>query len=610
MFREKLGSMMVVGVVCLSAVLSGCGGASGGTGTGTSFALSASPSSITIAQGGQQTTTITVTPENGFSGSVSLSASTPPTGVTAVFSPATTSSTSTLTLAASPTAAKGTTSLTITGTSGSATNTTTLSLTVGSQGGQGLIKHVVIIFQENRTPDNLFQGLCSANGGNPGCGTGASQYDLAQSGVTSTGQTVKLKKNTLVTDYDVGHSHAAFLDACDYSATGNSCAMDGFDLIGCAPTANCPNLPTFQYVDPSAVQPYITMAATYTFGDRMFQTNQGPSFPAHQYILSGTSAVCVPGASDCPAGATSTFSVADNPNANQRPNGTSFAGCLAPLGSQINGIDTSQLSPETQEVVLTQAESGGVLTGLCYEHPTLTDLLDSAGLSWKYYAPMAGSIWTAPDAIQHMCEPFSQDGKYDDTVCNGTDWTAANPNVFIEGSSAQILADIANSQLADVSWVIPSGNNSDHADNPVDDGPSWVAAIVNAIGGSPYWQDTAIIVAWDDFGGWYDHVPPPSIRDSYEVGFRVPLIVISPYAKPAYVSHVVHDFGSILKFTETMFSLGEIDPAVGYADSKSDDLSDCFSFTQTPLKFTPIEAPVKAEHFLHDTSPPTPPDND
>jgi uncharacterized repeat protein (TIGR01451 family) len=460
------------------------------------------------------------------------------------------------------------------------------------------IDHVVIIFQENRTPDNLFQGLCAANGGVPGCdptGTNPAQYDIASSGLTSTGATIPLTPVTggLVTAYDLGHGHFDFLQVCDYQSSSNTCKMDGANKNLCNPSADCPAFPEYQYVPSPAVQPYLTMAATYTFGDHMFQTNQGPSFPAHQYILSGTSAIS----------ATSTISIADNPNNNiARPDGTYWAGCLAPPGSTIDAIDTSQLSPETHLTTITQ---------LCYEHPTLTDLLDAASLSWKYYAPSPGSIWTAPDAIQHMCVPTSQDGNFDDTTCSGSDWTSSNPNVVIEGSGAQIITDISNGQLAAVSWVIPTGTNSDHADNNPSNGPSWVSSIVNAIGQDPhYWGNTAIIVAWDDWGGWYDHVPPPNIRDSYEYGFRVPLIVISAFAKPAYISHTTHDFGSILKFVETAFSLGEIDPAVGYADSRSDDLSDCFNFNQLPLVFAPIAAPMSAEHFLHDTSAPTPPDDD
>ncbi len=83
-----------------------------------------------------------------------------------------------------------------------------------------------------------------------------------------------------------------------------------------------------------------------------------------------------------------------------------------------------------------------------------------------------------------------------------------------------------------------------------------MASVVNATGNSPYWANTAIVIAWDDWGGFYDHVPPPSITNSYEYGFRVPLIVVSPYAKPANISHTVYVFGSILKFIEKTFAPG------------------------------------------------------
>ncbi len=139
---------------------------------------------------------------------------------------------------------------------------------------------------------------------------------------------------------------------------------------------------------------------------------------------------------------------------------------------------------------------------------------------------------------------------------------------------------------------------------------------MNAIGQSAFWSDTAIIITWDDWGGWYDHVAPPirnsgSNLNSYEYGFRVPLVVISPYAKPAYVSHQQNDFGSILKFIEETFSLPQIDPSVGYADSYAlGDLSDCFDFNQTPLTFKAIAATQDASFFINSKAKPTPPDTD
>jgi phospholipase C len=174
------------------------------------------------------------------------------------------------------------------------------------------------------------------------------------------------------------------------------------------------------------------------------------------------------------------------------------------------------------------------------------------------------------------------------------------------------LEDIANGQLAQVSWIIPDGKRSDHAASNNGSGPSWVASIVNAIGESQYWSNTAIVITWDDWGGWYDHVAPKVVNDGvswgsgYVYGFRVPLIVVSPYAKAAYISHTTHDFGSILKLIETTFNL----PSLGYADAAADDLSDCFNLTQSPLSFQSIPAPLDATHFIHDNSPPTDPDED
>jgi phospholipase C len=195
------------------------------------------------------------------------------------------------------------------------------------------------------------------------------------------------------------------------------------------------------------------------------------------------------------------------------------------------------------------------------------------------------------------------------TACVGSDWVN---NVIIP--ETQVLNDISAGKLAQVSWVIPTGVNSDHASYAdATGGPSWVASVVNAVGNSSYWSNTAIIITWDDWGGWYDHVPPPKVVNDgtswgsgYVYGFRVPLIVVSPYAKAGYISHVQHDFGSILNLVEETFGL----PSLGYADAHADDLSDCFDFTQTPIPFKTVNASLNAAHFLHDTSPRTDPDDD
>ena len=427
----------------------------------------------------------------------------------------------------------------------------------------GKIQHVVIIFQENRTPDNLFQDpVLIANGA-----------DIASSGLNSKGEIIPLSPIALANKYDLDHEHASFTQMYDGGK------MDGADRIEyfCPktdPTCPGPN-PQFMYVNPSDVQPYFSLAEQYTFADRMFQTNQGPSFPAHQFIFSGTSAPT----------ADSNLFAAENPV------NTSDTGCTAPANESILLIDPSG------------KESSRAFP--CYEHPTLSDLLDASEISWRYYTPLPGYIWTAPNAIQHICQAQTVNGQ---STCTSTIW---KERVIL--NQTQVLSDVANKQLPQVSWVMPTGLESDHAAYNDGSGPSWVAQIVNAVGNSQYWKDTAILITWDDWGGWYDHVPPPQVLVNcsqwgcgYVYGFRVPLIVVSPYAKAAYISHAQHDFGSILKFTEEVFGVASL----GYADAYADDLSDCFNFKQTPIPFKTIAAPLSAEYFLNDHRPPTDPDDD
>jgi len=569
------GAVLVLSALLLS--LSACGGSSS-AGPAPSYSLTAvalNPGSVTA--GGTSTSMITVTPANGYTGSVSLSCSkisggTPAPTCSFSVSPITITGnapgTSTLTVSTSITTPGGSYAITVTGSDakGSAPSNGPQALTLTTA---AVIQHIVVIFQENRTPDNLFQDpvLYQQRGA-----------DIAQSGMNSVGQTITLSPIDLGTagsnpqNYDLSHAHSAFVSMYDGGQ------MNGADLIPCSPAANCPPNahpnPQFMYVNPSDVAPYFALAEQYTFGDRMFQTNEGPSFPAHQFIISGTSA---------PTATSDLF-------ASENMSGAGNAGCIAAATTTVElisplGVENSSQYP-------------------CFEHATLTDLLDAAGVTWRYYAPSAGSIWTGPDAIDHICQPQTVSGTL---TCTGPDWTN---NVIIP--EWQVLEDITNGQLAQVSWIIPDGAHSDHAESNDGSGPSWVAAIVNEIGNSPYWANTAIIITWDDWGGWYDHVAPKVINDGvswgsgYVYGFRVPLIVVSPYAKAAYISKDTHDFGSILKFIETTFNL----PSLGYADAPADDLADCFNFTQTPITFQQIPAPLDAAHFINDKSPPTDPDDD
>jgi phospholipase C len=226
-------------------------------------------------------------------------------------------------------------------------------------------------------------------------------------------------------------------------------------------------------------------------------------------------------------------------------------------------------------------------------------LLDAHRISWRYYAPpgdQLGAVWSAFDAIK--------------AIRYGPDWHSS-----VVTPETAVLGDIRRGRLAQVSWVVPSAPNSDHAYPESSDGrstllatnkgPQWVGSIVNALGASRYWDDTAIFVLWDDWGGWYDHVVPPHV-DAVGLGFRVPLIVISPYARTGYVSHVQHEFGSILRFTEESFGLGSL----GTSDARADDLADCFDFGSAPRSFVALRTGVDAAYFEDHDADDQPPDSD
>jgi phospholipase C len=370
---------------------------------------------------------------------------------------------------------------------------------------------------------------------------------------------------------------------CDADPATGECKMDGAINIACSGT--CPSQPQYKYVDNSKgiVNPYLELATKYGWANYMFQTNQGPSFPAHQFIFGGTSA---PSAADDAAG----IFAAENMSGPT----SGIAGCIAASTTVVQLVGPSGIETPADRVYP------------CFEHETIPDVLPP-NVTWRYYAPSAGSIWTAPDAIQHICESSGPNG-----VCQGELW---KNNVDLK--PADVLTDIANCNLRNVSWVIPTGANSDHAASNDGGGPSWVASIVNAIGNSScdnglgYWQNTAIIITWDDWGGWYDHVPPtilPYPQGGYQLGFRVPLIVVSAYTPSHYINNVRHDFGSILRFIEGNFAVKE--GVLRFADARADnDLRNFFDYSRPPRKFKTVAAPLKAEFFIHDKRPATDPDD-
>jgi phospholipase C len=358
--------------------------------------------------------------------------------------------------------------------------------------------------------------------------------------------------------------------------------MDGAAGVACSGT--CPPTPQFKYVDNASgiLDPYLQLVTQYGWANYMFQTNQGPSFPAHQFIFGGTSAP------NTVADGLGVYA-AENMSG---PN-SGVAGCIAAATTRVmlimpNGRENQSIYP-------------------CFEHPTMADILP-AGVTWRYYAPSAGSIWTAPNAISHICQSTGPGGR-----CAGTDW-AGN----VDLTPADILTQIGNCQLRSLSWVIPTGANSDHANSNDGGGPSWVASIVNAIGtnascdGGGYWRDTAIVITWDDWGGWYDHEPPINLKapfGDYQLGFRVPMIFVSAYTPAGYINNIPHDFGSILRFVEHNFGmkLG----ALNFADSRATtDLTGFYDLSRSARVFQPIDAPKNASFFISDKRAATDPDDD
>jgi phospholipase C len=438
--------------------------------------------------------------------------------------------------------------------------------------------HIIVVVQENRTPDNLF-------GSNPGFEPGV---DIATSGVNSMGATVPLTAVPLASCYDLSHAHGAFVLAY------NNGKMNGGDEVNVNFIQTCDTgaHPQYRYVGNTdgTVQPYFDIAKQYGFDNRMFQTNQGPSFPAHQFLFGGTSAPTE----------MSTLFAAEN-----MVDGAA-AGCTAPAGQRVAVVDALGNEFDYPPVYP------------CFNRPTMADLLDGAGLSWRYYLNTVGvgSIWNAPAAIKDICAAQSQSGVLN---CTGTDYV--NNVVNTQG---QVLTDIANCNLPKVSWVIPSAEESDHAGINNGTGPAWVASIVNAVGTQPtcasndnYWQDTAIFITWDDWGGWYDHVPPFHVGgdggthkwgDGYTYGFRVPLLVVSAFTAAGTITNTPHDFGSILQYIETNFGLHHIGPGF-YADAHANALTGYFNLT-TARTFTPIAAPENASYFIHHPTSNIGPDND
>ncbi len=396
--------------------------------------------------------------------------------------------------------------------------------------GAGKIKHIVYIVQENRSFDDLFQGY-------PGA-------DTVSRGRDSKGGSIALVPVSLKTSYALAHSaHAMFVD-CNGTGKlrGTECRMNGFNQefsFGGPPSIAHP---MYAYVPHDESQPYFAMAQEWVLADKMFASQLDESFVAHQYIIAAQAHSSV----DLPSGKW---------------------GCGGGARDLV--------------ATMTQTRRYGPKQKPCFNYETLGDELDEAKLPWRFYtsrysAPSSdgGSIWSGYQAVEH--------------IYRGPDWHN------IVAPQKEFITDVADGKLAAFTWITPLCINSDHPSCGGGYGPSWVTALVDAVGESKFWKSTVIFVQWDDWGGLYDHVPPP--HENYDsLGFRVPLLVISAYAKKNYVSHVHYETASVLRFAEDLFGLRQLSEADRRAASPA---GDCFDFAGRPRKFGLIKAPEGSAFFL------------
>ena len=395
-----------------------------------------------------------------------------------------------------------------------------LPIPLPAQSAGGKIKHIVIIMQENRSFDDLFQGY-------PGADTQSFGYD-------SNGKQVPLQPVPFEATYDIDH------DIYDFFTAYDNGKMDGFNNEGAGLRPRFSNEPQYGYVPASETVPYFNMAQQYVLADRMFTSHIDDSYISHQYIIAAQAnhAAFFP---------------------------SSFWGC----------------DGGNQDVIPTLLPNRAIGRNehTCWDGNTLGDELDKAHHSWRFYTSRInqdGGLWSAYQAIRHI--RFGPDWKKD-----------------VIQPQNRVLTDIANGKLANVTWVMPTCPNSDHSGCGSNTGPSWVASIVNAVGQSRFWDSSAIFITWDEWGGWYDHVPPPYV-DYDGLGFRVPLLVISPYAKQNYVSHVQYEQGSILRFAEDQFGLGRL----ADSDKRSNSPAvDCFDFSQPARPFLPFASPRSRSYFVN-----------
>jgi phospholipase C len=350
--------------------------------------------------------------------------------------------------------------------------------------GLGNIKHVVFLFKENRSFDNMFSHWNDA-------GSARTPVNTVSSGPISTGQILALQDMPDAVSHDICHGWGCFILAIDNGK------MDGFDLqIVGSPCSLNGDYECYGRQTAAQMKPYFTYAEQFGLGDNYFTSIKTATTPNHLYSVAAQSGGVITNAPD---------------------------GCDSPPNDVLAVLDPN----------------GNLSTQFpCVDMLTLMDELQSAGVSWRYYADTK-IPFNAMQLISHL--------RFGPLWVNNV-------------SDANFVNDVNSGNLQQVSWLMATGEATDHPPYSLCFGENYTITAINAIMNSKYWstEPTAIFVAWDDSGGWYEHVAPP-ILDQYGVGARSPFIVISPYTPDTggagSVSHVQYEHSSVLRFVEDLFTL-------------------------------------------------------
>jgi phospholipase C len=415
------------------------------------------------------------------------------------------------------------------------------------------IQHIVIIMQENRSFDSYFGTFPGADG--IPMQNGAPTVCVPD---PQNGQCVKPFHDSQ--DKNYGGPHGS-VDAT-HDVDGGK--MDGFVqqlILGCqnpkgftcAPAGGPPDV--MGYHDAREIPNYWTYARQFVLQDHMFEPDASWSLTAHLFMMSAWSATC---SSSDPSSCTNSL----NPP---------WYGAASSLSG---GTPAPSPTPPN------------------YAWTDLTYLLHAHNVSWAYYVASG----TEPDCEndQMVCTPAPQNAGTPN-IWNPLPWfTTVNQDNQL-GNIQDISKFYAAAQagsLPNVAWIVPNGQESEHPPSLVSAGQSYVTGLINAIMQSPDWYSTAIFLAWDDWGGFYDHVVPPTV-DQNGYGLRVPALVISPYARQGYIDHQILSFDAYLKFIEDDFINSQrLDPQTdGRPDPRPTvredvpilgDLVQDFNFSQPP----------------------------